>query len=113
MNKSSAYNKGSCELLVHDLPGLSSLGLMTMAPWQVEEMIIRDVFCRTRRLAEWLQVQERVSYDINRGFVGGELRVLVEGHGEADEALGRSYRDAPGLAAATTRASRSKCPPAS
>ena len=43
--------------LVHDLPGLSSLGLMTMAPWQVEEMIIRDVFCRTRRLAEWLQTQ--------------------------------------------------------
>lgn len=47
------------------------------------------------RLAELLRVQESVSYDINRGFVGGDLRVLVEGPGDAGEALGRSYRDAP------------------
>ena len=43
--------------LVHDLPGLRPLGLMTMAPWQVEEQVIRDVFNRTRRLSEWLQSQ--------------------------------------------------------
>jgi ribosomal protein S12 methylthiotransferase len=47
------------------------------------------------RLTELLRVQESVSYDINRGLIGGELRVLVEGRGEAGEVLGRSYRDAP------------------
>lgn len=36
------------------LPGLHIRGLMTMAPWEVEEAIIRVVFARTRRLAEWL-----------------------------------------------------------
>lgn len=30
-------------------------GLMTMAPWDVEEAIIRAVFARTRQLAGWLQ----------------------------------------------------------
>ncbi len=47
------------------------------------------------RLAELLQVQESVSYDINRGFVGREMRVLIEGLSEAGEVLSRSYRDAP------------------
>ena len=41
--------------LIQDLPGLQSLGLMTMAPWQVDEDIIRDVFRRLHRLSEWLQ----------------------------------------------------------
>jgi pyridoxal phosphate enzyme (YggS family) len=37
------------------LPGLPVIGLMTMAPWDVDEAIIRDVFRRTRGLAEWLR----------------------------------------------------------
>lgn len=38
-----------------ELPGLVPVGLMTMAPWQVNEDVIRRVFQRTRRLSEWLQ----------------------------------------------------------
>lgn len=37
------------------LPGLTICGLMTMAPWDVPEDIIRTVFRRTRQLAHWLQ----------------------------------------------------------
>lgn len=37
-----------------DLPGLRVAGLMTMAPWEAEPGVIRDVFRRTRALAAWL-----------------------------------------------------------
>jgi pyridoxal phosphate enzyme (YggS family) len=37
------------------LPGLPVIGLMTMAPWEVDETIIRDVFRRAKALAEWLR----------------------------------------------------------
>ena len=37
------------------LPGLELQGLMTMAPWDVEDELIRSVFRRTRLLAERLQ----------------------------------------------------------
>lgn len=40
---------------VAGLPGLHPLGLMTMAPWDAEEAVIRRVFRRTRALAQWLQ----------------------------------------------------------
>ena len=40
---------------VAELPGLHLQGLMTMAPWDVEETLIRSVFKRTRKLAAWLQ----------------------------------------------------------
>jgi pyridoxal phosphate enzyme (YggS family) len=40
---------------VIQLPGLELQGLMTMAPWDVEDEIIRSVFRRTRQLAEWLR----------------------------------------------------------
>ncbi len=40
---------------VTNLPSLSLYGLMTMAPWRVEETIIRTIFRRTRLLAEWLE----------------------------------------------------------
>jgi uncharacterized pyridoxal phosphate-containing UPF0001 family protein len=43
---------------VQELPGLIPVGLMTMAPWQVEEEVIRRVFRRTRQLAQWLQDAE-------------------------------------------------------
>jgi PLP dependent protein len=40
------------------LPCLRPVGLMTMAPWEADDEVIRDVFRRTRLLAEWLR--ERV-----------------------------------------------------
>ena len=40
---------------VASLPGLKPVGLMTMAPWDVPDDDIRQVFRRTRKLAEWLQ----------------------------------------------------------
>jgi pyridoxal phosphate enzyme (YggS family) len=39
---------------VAQLPTLRLQGLMTMAPWGVEEQEIRDVFCRTHLLRDWL-----------------------------------------------------------
>lgn len=40
---------------IAQLPGLQIQGLMTMAPWGAAEDDLRDVFRRTRLLAEWLQ----------------------------------------------------------
>ncbi|GMQ77842.1 MAG: YggS family pyridoxal phosphate-dependent enzyme [Anaerolineae bacterium] len=40
---------------IENLSGLTPRGLMTMAPWKVEEKIVRDVFQQTRQLSEWLQ----------------------------------------------------------
>jgi pyridoxal phosphate enzyme (YggS family) len=40
---------------IAQLPGLELQGVMTMAPWGVEEDLIRSTFRRTRLLAEWLQ----------------------------------------------------------
>jgi pyridoxal phosphate enzyme (YggS family) len=37
------------------LPGLLPQGVMTMAPWQVDDKVIRTVFSRTCQLSEWLQ----------------------------------------------------------
>lgn len=37
------------------LPHLQAQGLMTLAPWDAPEALIRSVFARTRRLAEWLR----------------------------------------------------------
>ena len=42
---------------VAQLSGLQLQGLMTMAPWDVEETVIRTVFRRTRLLRDWLQEQ--------------------------------------------------------
>lgn len=39
------------------LPRIEVRGLMTMAPWGVDEALIRDVFRRTRELSLWLQTQ--------------------------------------------------------
>jgi pyridoxal phosphate enzyme (YggS family) len=36
------------------LPGLRPCGLMTMAPWEAPPDEVREVFRRTRKLAEWL-----------------------------------------------------------
>jgi len=40
---------------VHELPGLSLQGLMTMAPWHVPEAEIRQVFDHAKQLAGWLE----------------------------------------------------------
>ena len=40
---------------IAQLPGLELQGVMTMAPWGVQEDLIRSTFRRTRLLAEWLQ----------------------------------------------------------
>jgi len=39
------------------MPGIKICGLMTMAPWDVPEKIVRPVFRRTRQLAQWLQAE--------------------------------------------------------
>ena len=41
--------------LIGNLPGISLVGLMTMAPWGAETAVIRTVFRRTRQLAAWMQ----------------------------------------------------------
>jgi len=40
---------------IAQLPGLELQGVMTMAPWGVQEDLIRSIFRRTRLLVEWLQ----------------------------------------------------------
>jgi len=42
---------------IAQLPGLDLQGIMTMAPWGIEDELIRSVFRRTRLLAEWLQTE--------------------------------------------------------
>ena len=41
-----------------------------------------------------MQKQQQISLDLNKAFVGRELKVLIEGAGEGIS-VGRSYRDAP------------------
>lgn len=48
------------------------------------------------RLDELMALQADIALDINEGFIGRRLRVLLEETGEApEEMIGRSYRDAP------------------
>ena len=49
---------------------------------------------KEQRLEQLMLLQQDISLEINQGFVGHELKVLVEGH-DAGISLGRSYRDAP------------------
>jgi ribosomal protein S12 methylthiotransferase len=49
---------------------------------------------RDERLARLLALQESISLEVNRGFVGKRLQVLLEGQVEGLW-RGRSYRDAP------------------
>lgn len=42
---------------ITQLSGLYLIGLMTMAPWDVEPSLIQTVFRRTRQLAAWLQTE--------------------------------------------------------
>lgn len=49
---------------------------------------------KQRRFDALMRLQQGISRKINRGYVGRELEVLVEGR-QGDWRLGRSYRDAP------------------
>lgn len=42
---------------IAQLPGLLPQGLMTMAPWQVPELVLHKVFQQTRLISEWIQKQ--------------------------------------------------------
>jgi pyridoxal phosphate enzyme (YggS family) len=58
--KEDATQRAEMRNTVTEIAGLSGLkicGLMTMAPWDVPENIIRSVFRRTRQLAQWLQAE--------------------------------------------------------
>lgn len=66
-----ATQRGNLRRLITEtaaLPGLSVVGLMTMAPWHAEPSLIRAVFRRARELAEWAQSE-----------MGGELLQLSMG----------------------------------
>ncbi|WP_117236760.1 30S ribosomal protein S12 methylthiotransferase RimO [Thermus sediminis] len=52
---------------------------------------------KAERLARLMEVQSRVSLEKNRGFVGRTLEVLVDDLPEPGLAVGRSYRDSPGI----------------
>jgi PLP dependent protein len=60
-------------------PQLKLVGLMTMAPWQVEEAVIRRVFQRTRALRDWLQA-ELPDLDLSRLSMGmtDDFQIAVE-----------------------------------
>jgi PLP dependent protein len=72
------------------LPGLELLGLMTMAPWQVEEAIIRRVFRRTRALRDWLQA-ELPDLDLSRLSMGmtDDFAIAIE-EGATHVRIGRA-----------------------
>lgn len=54
-NAAERENLRKAAVAVAGLAGIQPVGLMTMAPWGIAPDLIRDVFCRTRKLAEWLQ----------------------------------------------------------
>jgi len=49
---------------------------------------------KLERYGQAMELQQDISFEKNRQFVGSELQVLVEGTGEGIS-VGRSYRDAP------------------
>ncbi len=65
-------------------PGTSAFSLADTVQDELKEE-------RLQRLAA---LQEEISLSINRGLVGKELDILMEGHGDG-MSMGRSYRDAP------------------
>ena len=61
-------------------------------PDQIDEEV------KLRYRDEIMELQQEISFDINRRQVGRELDVIVEGYIPEDEVyVGRSYRDAPGV----------------
>jgi PLP dependent protein len=72
------------------LPGLELIGLMTMAPWQVEETVVRRVFRRTRSLRDWLQT-ELPDLDLSRLSMGmtDDFAIAIE-EGATHVRIGRA-----------------------
>jgi len=64
---------------ITQLPGLQLQGLMTMAPWGVQEAMIRSVFRRTRQLAQWLQ-REAPQADLSQLSMGmtDDFEIAIE-----------------------------------
>lgn len=61
-------------------------------PNQIEEAV------KKQRQAELMELQQEVSWDLNKNMIGTCLRVLIEGYlYEENVYLGRSYREAPGV----------------
>jgi ribosomal protein S12 methylthiotransferase len=58
-----------------------------------------DSATRERRRHTLMRAQQRISLELNQSLVGRELEVLMEkeAEGPGDPAVGRSYRDAPGV----------------
>jgi len=65
-------------------PGTESEALGDPIPTEVKQ----------QRLEQLMLLQQDISLEINQGYIGHELAVLVEGH-DGGISLGRSYRDAP------------------
>jgi pyridoxal phosphate enzyme (YggS family) len=60
------------------VPGLPIIGLMTMAPWDVEPAIIREVFVRCRRLAEWLRADTGLALPALSMGMTDDFEIAVE-----------------------------------
>ena len=65
-------------------PGTPSEPLGDPVPAEVKE----------ERFASLMEIQQKISLDINKTFIGRKLNVLLEGCGQG-VSIGRSYRDAP------------------
>jgi ribosomal protein S12 methylthiotransferase len=60
--------------------------------YQTVETVPDDV--KQERIQQLAAAQEQISLEINQGFIGKQLDVIIEGNGDGISA-GRSYRDAP------------------
>jgi ribosomal protein S12 methylthiotransferase len=50
---------------------------------------------KEERYQRLMELQQRISLQINQSFIGRKMDVLVEGRQKAGSSIGRSYRDAP------------------
>jgi pyridoxal phosphate enzyme (YggS family) len=75
---------------IAQLQGLDLQGLMTMAPWGIQEDLIRSIFRRTRLLAEWLQNElPQVTLDQLSMGMTDDFEIAVE-EGATNVRVGRA-----------------------
>jgi len=60
--------------------------------YQIEETVPDEV--KQERIQQLAAAQEGISFEINQGFIGQTMEVIIEGNGDGISA-GRSFRDAP------------------
>ncbi|MCP4414996.1 MAG: YggS family pyridoxal phosphate-dependent enzyme, partial [Chloroflexi bacterium] len=72
------------------LPGLSLNGVMTMAPWGADPAIIRQIFRRTRLLAEWLQGELGLERPLNLSLGMTDDYPLAIAEGSTHVRVGRA-----------------------